>query len=701
MARGPWSQSTKDVLTRRVIALLARGMTIPEIMLEVSQETRPDANGIERVNRSYLENPRTGKPYTIDTLYKIERAQREQWEAQNAEEFASMKAEALNVALEARRAAWARSDLRAVLVANDQVLKIIQGYKPIRVDNRNLDVDYASLTNDQLIALRDGADLDTVLGMEAELRRRAMIPTTARARAALELRRRQGDPELFRPSRKAWTEFTTRYWNRPDLFAVECVAWREKEKGIAEYQREILGLIADADRVAVRGPRGMGKTSTLAIMVLWYALTRRGTDWKIITSASYWRQLQLYLWPEIHKWARRLKWAQWAPENGVYGVPRREFKKQEFSAMRIRVYGGEAFAVATNRADSIEGAHADYVLCLFDESKIIPVEIWDSVEGVFSSCIEGKWFAGSTPGPPAGRFYEIFKGRSGLEDWVTRVVTVEEAVAAGRISQAWVDGRKRLWGEDSAFYRQQVLAEFAAEIGNAMIPLSWVEIAQELHFEWEEGGRRQPNGQPSFCTAIGVDVGGGRLSGDLTPIAMVYDAHIVGEIQVIEAVPDPEQATQFIGGRLMDLMAKHTRADLFIDSGGIGAGLYHHMKGSIYGPRVFPFNASFGTTLTDESGLHSYINWRAAAWYLMRDAMQPMTGLGIAIPESTQLSDELTTMNPLPTNARGQMRVEGQGRHQRENRRVNRPGRRMFTRLDGARLDQQHLERRHRAARTT
>ena len=485
-----------------------------------------------------------------------------------------------------------------------------------------------------------------------------MTSRVVRSNATLELRRREGDPMLFRQSRKAWTEFTTRYWNRPDLFAIECIDWRDDEAGLSAYQAEILRMVADNPRVAVRGPRGMGKTSVLALVVLWYVMTRRGTDWKIITTASYWRQLQLYLWPEIHKWARRLKWSRWAPDAGIYGIPRREFKIKEFSRMRISVYGGEAFAVATNRPDSIEGAHADYVLCLFDESKIIPMEIWDSVEGVFSSCIEGKWFAASTPGPPAGRFYDIFKGKSGLEDWVTRVVNVQEAVAAGRISQAWVDGRKKLWGEDSAFYRQQVMAEFAAEMGNALIPLSWVEAAQDLHMAWENGGRLQPNGQPSFCTSIGVDVGGGRMSGDRTPISMVYDSHIIGEIQVIQAVPDPEQATQYIGGRLMDLMGQHQLAECFIDSAGIGAGVFHYMRGSAYGDRVHSFNASYGTTLRDESGIHTYQNWRACSWYLMRDSMKPVGGLGIAIPDSSELSDELTTMQPLPTNPRDQMRVE-------------------------------------------
>jgi len=473
----------------------------------------------------------------------------------------------------------------------------------------------------------------------------------------LVLRQRMGDPLLFRESASAWDQFRDRYYDAPVLFASECITWPEGD-GLADYQNDILQGVADVDRYAIRGPRGMGKTSTIAIMILWYALTRHGYDWKVVTSASWWRQLKRYLWPEIHKWVARLKWRSWAPDVGIYGVPRSPLNRDELLKMEILLEGGVAFAVATNDSNSIEGAHADYVLCLFDESKAVPDSIWDSVEGVFSSCKEGKWVAASTPGPPSGRFYDIFKGRAGLEDWVTRVVTVTEAVAAGRISQRWVDGRLALWGKDSPFYRQQVLAEFAVEVGNALIPLSWVEHAQGLWDEWNEGGRLRPNGTPSWVTSIGVDVGGGALHGDKTTIATVYDGHIIGEIEVIENVPDPEEALFYLGAKLMEYLAEHRQALCFIDSAGIGAGLYQYVRGSTYGSRVMPWNSAFGTPLKDEGGLREFLNWRAAAWLMLREAMQPQRGLGIALPHDQALMDELTIIQPKSNNLRDQRRVE-------------------------------------------
>jgi hypothetical protein len=55
-------------------------------------------------------------------------------------------------------------------------------------------------------------------------------------------------------------------------------------------------------RVAARGPHGLGKTTLASWVVIWFALTRDGDDWKVITTASAWRQLEKFLWPEIHKW---------------------------------------------------------------------------------------------------------------------------------------------------------------------------------------------------------------------------------------------------------------------------------------------------------------------------------------------------------------------------------------------------------------
>jgi hypothetical protein len=171
------------------------------------------------------------------------------------------------------------------------------------------------------------------------------------------------------------SEFKRTYRNNPVAFTHDCIDWKDDKP--TDYQDEILDQLARKRRVAVRAPHGAGKTAIASLAVLWFALTRDGEDWKCPTTASAWRQLQRYLWPEIHKWARRVKWAK---------VQRDAFDpRTELLQINLKLRTGEAFAVASDNHELIEGAHADSLLYLFDEAKAIPSATFDAAEGAFST----------------------------------------------------------------------------------------------------------------------------------------------------------------------------------------------------------------------------------------------------------------------------------------------------------------------------
>src|ERR1700733_14168029 len=243
------------------------------------------------------------------------------------------------------------------------------------------------------------------------------------------------------------------YYDDPIAFTRDCVNWGGS--GLVEYQEDVIDTLARCKRVAVRGPHGLGKSTVAAITVLWFALTRdaTGTDWKIMTTAGAWRQLINYLWPEIRKWASRLRWEK---------VRDRPFSKNELLNLNLRLTHGAASAAACSNPALIEGAHADSLLFIYDESKAIPAGTFDACEGAFSGTGESLVLALSTPGPPQGRFYDIHSRKPGYEDWTPRHVTLDEAVAAGRISPDWADQRAKQWGSGSAIYVNRCLGEFHA-----------------------------------------------------------------------------------------------------------------------------------------------------------------------------------------------------------------------------------------------
>lgn len=407
--------------------------------------------------------------------------------------------------------------------------------------------------------------------------------------------------------------FKDRYFNDPVLFVNECIDWEKlKDKRPTFYQENALKTLQKNRRVAVRGPHGLGKTALASWVILWFSLTRDGEDWKIPTTASAWRQLTKFLWPEVRKWSRLLKW-------DVIG--REPFTRYELLTLNLKLETGEAFAVASDTPELIEGAHADNILYIFDESKAIQDATFDAAEGAFSTG-EAYALAISTPGEPNGRFYEIHKRKPGYEDWQVIHVTLQDAIKANRISQEWADQRKRQWGESSAVYQNRVLGNFAASDEDGVIPLAWIEAANERWHAVEDWG--------SFV-CLGVDVA--RSGSDSTERALRYEAGIK------EILTTNKEDTMQTAGRVVgNLRALGGYA--MIDLVGLGAGTFDRVREQGYDAR--PFNAGERTDKKDVSGELGFTNKRSAAWWNMREMLDPANGHNVALPEDDELTGDLT-----------------------------------------------------------
>lgn len=429
-------------------------------------------------------------------------------------------------------------------------------------------------------------------------------------------------------------------------------------------------------RIAIRAPHGVGKSATAALLVLWFALTRDDdpdADWKIPTTASAWRQLKNFLWPEIHKWTRRLRW------NKMPWRPKPFDTRTELMSLSLKLSSGEAFAAASDTPWAIEGAHARHLLYVFDEAKAIPASLFDAAEGAFaapsldrlppseksspllqnasptskllppsekssplnsdaSSLGDDGWrpepetlaFCISTPGEPSGRFYDIHAHKKGYEDWHPRHIKLEEAIAAGRISREWAEQRKLQWGEVSSVYQNRVLGEFASEGENSTIPLGWVELANERWLEREDEARR-----PGPLTAIGLDVARGGT-------AQTVYALLAGDL-VKELRKHSGEDTMQTTGRLIGLHEAYGGA-LVVDVNGIGASVVD--RGRELRAPIIAFVAAgkpehAGVEIRDRSGELGFVNIRAAAWWNLREMLDPAFGATLALPPDDELIGEL------------------------------------------------------------
>ena len=434
-------------------------------------------------------------------------------------------------------------------------------------------------------------------------------------RAQAELERRRRASAFTRPR-----TFTQQYYNDPVAWVHDCIQWPDGA-GPVFFQDEILAALPEHRRVSVRGPHGLGKTSLNSWAVLWFSTTRDadGDDWKVPTTASSWRQLTKFLWPEIRKWTRKIDWK---------AMQRSPFRARiEQLELSLRLGTGEAFALASDNAEMIEGAHADQLLYIFDESKAVPDPTWDSAEGAFSTG-NAHWLATSTPGEPNGRFYEIQSRKPGYEDWFVRAVTLDECIRAQRISPAWAESRRRQWGEDSAVYKNRVLGEFASSDEDGVLPLSWIEKANARWLEWKDAGAKLPE-----FSALGVDVGRG---GDKSCMAPRYQM-LISELRR----SGKADTMQLVGSVAGFLRAHPGKGRAVVDVIGIGAGVVDRLR-ELKLP-VVAFNAAEKTDRLDVSGELGFVNVRSAAWWNMREILDPMNEHDPALPPDDFLIGDLTS----------------------------------------------------------
>ena len=446
---------------------------------------------------------------------------------------------------------------------------------------------------------------------------------------------------IVRGSKDAQPPTRSRFHDSPAAFARECIDWRDSP-GITDYQAEILDAVPREKRVAVRGPHGLGKTTLLAILILWFALTRdeAGQDWKVASTAGAWRQLERYLWPEIRKWGKRIRWDVLGRE------PLSE--RTEMLMLNIKLKHGAAFAVASDEPALIEGVHADAVLYVFDESKAIIPATFDAAEGAFSGSggaqpIEAFAVACSTPGEPVGRFYDIHTRKPGLEDWWTRHVTVDEAINAGRISREWVQQRALQWGDQSAVYANRVLGEFHTSDSDGVIPLEWVEAANQRWQAWDDAGRPE---QPA-PHRLGVDVA--REGSDKTVLAV-----LTGDV-LVELRHFAMQPTTATTGVVVGVLNADPTMVAVVDVIGVGGGVVDQLR---EGKRkVEAFNASEASEKTDRSGELRMLNTRSAAWWCLRERLDPAYGATLALPPSDTLTGDLTAPHWKVTSS-GRIQIE-------------------------------------------
>jgi len=321
---------------------------------------------------------------------------------------------------------------------------------------------------------------------------------------------------------------------------------------------------------------------------------------------------------------------------------REAYTSDELLTNAIKLSTGQAFSISPARPELAEGAHSTKVAVVVDEAKSVSDDLIDALEPVFAGG-DALGLMTSTPGLPAGYFYNICSRKPGYTQWHHQRVTIEEAVRAGRVSQAWVDEKLAQWGRDSYLYKTYIAAEFGDQGAGAIIRLTDIERAIELGLDITLIG------PPS---SLGIDVTGGLTENVIAPIWRNYEhdgelVTVVGEL-VRPVTDNPAE----VAAAAMEVVEGKKHIPIVVDVDGAGLGTYTALRDAGY--NAVAFSGNRGSTAKDRTGIFGFTNIRSQSFWQLGERLKFDK---IALPDDDKLKADL--LMPTKTVVGDKIKLEG------------------------------------------
>jgi hypothetical protein len=238
----------------------------------------------------------------------------------------------------------------------------------------------------------------------------------------------------------------------PLKYAVTAFPWGEGElekfAGPLDWQAWLFNSIRDglltldeAIQIAVASGHDIGKSATVAMLILWAISTREDTRGVVTANTDV--QLRTKTWAELSKWYQLCINKHWFTytANSLYSVdPAHE-----------RTWRIDAVPWSTAKPESFQGLHnlGKRAILIFDEASAIEDRIWETGDGVtLDADTEIIWCAFGNPTRNTGRFFDCFHRFA--HRWKTRQIDSREVPIANKKKiQQWIDD----YGIDSDFVK--------------------------------------------------------------------------------------------------------------------------------------------------------------------------------------------------------------------------------------------------------
>ena len=403
-----------------------------------------------------------------------------------------------------------------------------------------------------------------------------------------------------------------KYRKDPTLF-VNTMLGAQPDK----WQTEVMAAVAKQNRgVSIRSGHGVGKTSCLSWLALWWITVHYQA--KVVITAPTAAQLHDALLPEAKSWLKQ------APEGF----------REMFTVRADRIELAEDpqrnfISARTSRAeqpDALQGVHAEHVLLICDEASGVPEQVYEAAGGSMSAHHATMVLAGN-PVRSSGYFYDTFHKLA--DRWNTFHVSCEES---NRVSDEYIEECRMRYGEESNTYRVRVLGEFPRGDDDTVISQELIASAIDRDVEPVRLG----------STIWGVDVA--RFGADSSALCKRKGNAITEPIRLWRNL-DTMQLTGAIKAEYDECQEKPV--EIFVDAIGLGAGVADRLREM--GLPAYAINVSESPAM----GQH-YLNLRAELWYKAKNWLE---GRDVKLPNDDRLKSELVTVRYTYTSS-GRVKIE-------------------------------------------
>jgi hypothetical protein len=321
-----------------------------------------------------------------------------------------------------------------------------------------------------------------------------------------------------------------------------------------------LGQQLEVWQSAVASGHGIGKSATVAWLILWLMSTR--IDCRGFVTANTGDQLAGKTWPELSKWhsmSINKHWFKWTATQFYYA---------KYPEDRRKNYMFEAVTWSIDRTEGFAGAHnaGSAIVFIEDEASAIPDAISEVISGALTDG-EGFWFKFGNPTRNEGRFFRCFH-----ED---RRLWYHESVDSRSVrvtNKKYLERLVDQYGEDSDYVRVRVRGMFPRAGVMQYIPEGLVDDA------FHRPDVPQDNGAP-LLLGIDVAVGGGDKC--VMRFRRGMDGRSIPPIK-LAVDRDKGQDSLTVATKAAELIDRFEPDAVFIDEIGVGFGVADILKAQGY-----------------------------------------------------------------------------------------------------------------------